>query len=275
MEFLKQLLGGVLGGAIGALIWVSVVQTTGYEVGFVAWFVGILAGLGVAIASHRRGLESGVLAGAIALGSIGLGKVSNVWSEFDAYRAEALREEALVARLADDILDANVEAGHDYSDWYDSMEYEDSAELADWYPPDVWQGAERAWYLMSGVEQEQVRAEISAELDAGTAFALVIGTLVSLGLFDFVWVALAVSSAFKIASTTPNRAVQGLVVDSDASGVAVSQPAPAPAPDAEAGQPPHPMLRMGMRQAQPDPANKPMRRLCDPPEEQGDTSRAA
>jgi hypothetical protein len=51
------LLGGGLAAAVGGSIWALIVIATGYEIGFVAWGIGILTGLGVVLCSNgQRGL---------------------------------------------------------------------------------------------------------------------------------------------------------------------------------------------------------------------------
>lgn len=290
MKLFGQFLGGVVGGLIGAAIWAAIVHFSGYEVGFVAWLVGILVGVGVGAAASGAGVPgSGLLAGVLALGAIGAGKVSVVWIGMQEYRAEAMGDEAMIAGLASESLDARVEAGEDFSEWYE-WEYDgEDDSIAANYPPEVWDESEREWFAMTEAEREELRAEVSAEYDAATPFALIIGTLVSLGIFDFIWVALAVSSAYKIASDSgqsgpveirfdaghapavhaqPPAAGRGSAhTESAAHAAHTSAPAPAPprAPAAMGmGQTTHPLLKMGMQQSAAPPTNKPMRRLSDP-----------
>lgn len=64
------LLLGVLlacvGGAIGAGIWYAIVMATDYEVGYVAWGVGALAGFGMMMGVGGHDDRAGILAGGIA-----------------------------------------------------------------------------------------------------------------------------------------------------------------------------------------------------------------
>src|SRR5262245_37528412 len=54
MTYLKALLGALIGSAIGGAIWVAIGYFTGYEVGYVAWGLGGLAGIGVAVMVPER-----------------------------------------------------------------------------------------------------------------------------------------------------------------------------------------------------------------------------
>jgi hypothetical protein len=68
-------IGGAVGGAIGAAIWAGIAYFTGYEVGWIAWGVGALAGVGtMAGARESAGFMSGIVASAIALASLLAGK---------------------------------------------------------------------------------------------------------------------------------------------------------------------------------------------------------
>jgi hypothetical protein len=57
------LLGGGLAAIVGGSVWALIVIATGYEIGFVAWGIGILAGLGVVLFSKgQRGLPLQLIA---------------------------------------------------------------------------------------------------------------------------------------------------------------------------------------------------------------------
>lgn len=47
MQSLKWFVAGAIGGAIGAAIWVAVGYLTSYEVGWIAWGIGVLVGIAV------------------------------------------------------------------------------------------------------------------------------------------------------------------------------------------------------------------------------------
>lgn len=70
----KALVGALIGGAVGAGVWAIIAATTGFEVGYVAWGVGIAVGIG----ARRLGGEGramGVVCAFVALASIFIGKM--------------------------------------------------------------------------------------------------------------------------------------------------------------------------------------------------------
>ncbi len=60
-----------------ALLWGAITYYTGYEIGYIAWLVGLIIG-GAAVAVGGKGSACGVLCAALAVGSIFLGKVMAV-----------------------------------------------------------------------------------------------------------------------------------------------------------------------------------------------------
>jgi len=75
------LIGGVIGGGVGAAIWAGVTYFTGWEVGLIAWAIGLLVGVGAKLLG-RPSAPGAVLAGVIALASVLLGKfgISYLWA---------------------------------------------------------------------------------------------------------------------------------------------------------------------------------------------------
>lgn len=64
MGFPKWLVGGLIGTTIGVAVWVAVGFFLEREIGYIAWAIGLLAGIGVRTAAP---LDSGVLPGGTAL----------------------------------------------------------------------------------------------------------------------------------------------------------------------------------------------------------------
>ncbi|MCA9306008.1 MAG: hypothetical protein KDA16_05720, partial [Phycisphaerales bacterium] len=127
------------------------------------------------------------------------------------------------------------------------------------------------WMAMSEPDRDAMRAEVEEEMAQYMTVALIVGTLLSLGIFDFLWVFLAIGSAYKIASD-PGRVAPGEQVfhefgadDAVADDAAPVAQAPAQTPQPmDPGAPTHPMLRMGMQQSEAAASRPPMRRLSDP-----------
>lgn len=83
-------LGGLGAAVLGGVVWAWIVRTSEYELGVVAWGIGLLAGLAVLTLSRgRRGLPLQVVAVAAALVGIALGKyLSYVWVAKDVVEEE-------------------------------------------------------------------------------------------------------------------------------------------------------------------------------------------
>lgn len=65
----------LVGGAIGEALWCFIAYKTGYEVGYVAWGIGLITGFGMALGSRMCGVLPGVVAAAVALLAIIVAKI--------------------------------------------------------------------------------------------------------------------------------------------------------------------------------------------------------
>lgn len=87
---LAGLIGGVLAAVIGGVVWGFIATRTGYEIGYVAWGVGMLSGLAVVIfARGRKGLVMQAVAVLSGLMGITVGK----YYAFVHYLRQALVEQ--------------------------------------------------------------------------------------------------------------------------------------------------------------------------------------
>ena len=78
---LGWVVGGTIGGTLGAAIWVGVGYFTGFEVGWIAWGVGVLTGMGVAAVASANGeadAASGITAAVISILAVLAGKYAVV-----------------------------------------------------------------------------------------------------------------------------------------------------------------------------------------------------
>ena len=72
--------GGLIGGFVGAAIWATIIALTEYEIGWIAWAVGALAGIGVRLGSNgEEGPWLGILSVLIAFASIYAGKAFGLY----------------------------------------------------------------------------------------------------------------------------------------------------------------------------------------------------
>jgi hypothetical protein len=206
---LKGLIGAVIGGLVGAAIWAVIGFSTGYEVGFVAWGVGVLAGVGMRVGSGESdGFLPGVAAALIALGSIAAGKFAvvhfAVGNELDKIResiSQATLEEGKLY-MANQLVDEYAQAGKTLK-WPEGMTRDD-ADAPEDYPADLWQDVEARWVTMTPEHQEEYRQalieETLAVADEFHTFADGEVFRESLNFYDVVWGLLALASAFRIGS---------------------------------------------------------------------------
>ena len=84
------LLGGLIAAVIGGAVWGGIVIWTGYEIGYVAWGVGLLCGLGVMMMSQGKcGMPLQVIAVVASVLGIAIGKYITF---FDIFRGMMTQE---------------------------------------------------------------------------------------------------------------------------------------------------------------------------------------
>ncbi len=75
-RFIRGTVLSAIGALIGAGIWAAVALGTGYEIGWIAWGVGLLAGGGMSLGYQgSEGTTSGIVAAVISLGAIFVAKI--------------------------------------------------------------------------------------------------------------------------------------------------------------------------------------------------------
>lgn len=68
--FLLGCILSVVAATIGAGVWYFIAMKTGYEIGYVAWGIGLITGFGMALGSRTSGVLPGAVAAIIAFASI-------------------------------------------------------------------------------------------------------------------------------------------------------------------------------------------------------------
>ena len=152
MKPLGAILGGSIGGLIGAVIWAVVTYSSGWEIGWIAWGIGGLVGVGVRLGtSGSGGISHGGTAVIIALVAVLGGKWAAVRLELSAFMAG---DDAPLGVIADTIVAEREEAGTRVP-----MPPEEYAEsLREMYPPDVWSEAVQRWKAIDPQQQDAMRA---------------------------------------------------------------------------------------------------------------------
>lgn len=191
------LIGGVIGAIIGGGVWIAIGFYSGYEIGWLAWGIGALVGVGVHMGGKGKlGMPTAVLAAALAAAAVAGGKYAVLYAtiEREFGGSVQLTEENVISFVADDVIVARIE-GNQPVNWPSGVDPNDAWVEAD-YPPDVWADAVAHWESMSQAERDDLRAEVQAPVDTlGMTNALYTDTF---GVFDLLWFALAIGSAYKI-----------------------------------------------------------------------------
>lgn len=212
MDLIKGAVGGIIGGAIGAVIWALVAYNLNVESGWIAWGIGGLAGLGVAIGmGGKGGVTGGGLAILIAIVSIGIGKystvnliASDVFKDADAKVAsiEFTDEEmieSLVAKAAEDLEKSGKSVA--YKNGKNLETAESLADYPDWIVKDrrtYFEGLsadDRAYF------KKEKKDEIVAELNGIKSSATSEGFSASFSPFDILWAILAMVTAFRVGAS--------------------------------------------------------------------------
>lgn len=175
------ILGGAAAGLLGAAVWVGVGYATGYELGFLAWGVGLACGIGVAIGTKgQAGTAGGLLAAAIALVTIIGSRFVLADVHVNAYVREAVaaverspsieHDDFWTGYIADRIIIQRQESGAEIAwpefvdDDYDS-DFEDEGPDEEFeyhvnpaeYPADIWTEAREQWNRLDHEQRVQFR----------------------------------------------------------------------------------------------------------------------
>lgn len=195
--------GGLVGGLIGAALWAVVRGYLNFELGIIAWGVGLATGAGVFIGNKGQGgVISGLFAAVVSLICIAAGKLggaaiiaSNFEGEITGVDPVAMEQ----SYIADEVVyEWEIEQDREL-DWPSGMNAElamtDYAYWPTGYPAEVQTEALDRWNALSPAEQRR-------RLDEAQAFDAAVGTVAvfvaDLSLFDVLWVGLAMASAFKM-----------------------------------------------------------------------------
>jgi len=207
MSLVNGVVASAVGGLVGALAWAGVSYAADYEIGWIAWGVGALAGYGMSLGlGGACDKSSGIVAALIALVSVFAGKYAAVHFAVHRSLAEAtsspIEDKSLVIRLADGVVEEWEAQGKPLT-WPAGMTIEDAEGPAD-YPEGVWPEAQARFTAMSAPERERLRVELGEQrasaLSAAESDFAVEGFMESLGPHDLLWGALAILTAFRLGS---------------------------------------------------------------------------
>jgi hypothetical protein len=203
---------------IGAAIWTGVAYWANYEIGWIAWAVGLLVGVGVYLGTRRTGgAAAGGLAVGIAIASI-LG-ARYAFVELDLRDAVMQEHGSIpdqvpptsdrdfwIRYLADRLVEEREAAGQTVQ-WPEGSSFETAQEEAD-YPKEIWNDAVQRWDYLSSADQVNYRDSVIPAIQADLlAFVQVEhdamiseGFLSTFALIDIIFAALAIATAYKVGS---------------------------------------------------------------------------
>lgn len=202
---IRAMIGAMVGTMVGAAVWVGV-GLLGYEIGFIAWGIGLAAGMGATIgAGDQDTAFNGVFAALIAILGIVGAKYITVAMLIDAEANDIVMnlgmeidDNMMIEREADAIVEAK---GPNAEDAYDESQPHG-------FDGDVWTAAEKQWQGRTAEEQYRLQEEARAEMEEFRAlFADSVGEAgrweafkSSFGAYDALWFFLAAATAFKVGS---------------------------------------------------------------------------
>jgi len=191
---------GLVGGTIGGAVWVVIAFALQRQFGIIAWGVGALTGLGVAMAAGRRaGRATGLLAAGLALCVILACKLVvailfvNQWAA--QLEAPALREQQIVFQEAQAIAQEQQDKGAKLN-WPSGKSLDNAAELAD-FPASIAKQAQKNWDAQTP-RMKELQKNMSQIAQAGRAFVIGLAFVGSFSFFDLLWFFLAMGSAFRL-----------------------------------------------------------------------------
>ena len=202
-------IGGIICGAIaaviGAVAWAAIAYYANVEIGYLAWGIGLLVGLGVSFGSRSGGIGAAVIAVILTVASILGGKYAAVEMavlEFDASIPEfQMDDDQLKLELAYEFADQAEADG-------EKLEFRrgktiDSVEKIDDFPEVIVKEASDRFSRMSEEEKEDFRSEVKEArdniLDALEQEMAQQGFWNSFSPMDIVFFLLAVFTAGKVA----------------------------------------------------------------------------
>ncbi len=194
VAFVPALLFGTIAAAVGGAIWAAIVVLTNYEVGWVAWGVGALVGFAVAMGGQVKMPVLGVMAGGLALAGLLVGKILIFVFGSQTLVDEIAAEPGIMWPAAYAELVEEGEIGPEVREFFESEAEEAPEEIA----ADVDEATGKVLERMNSYDDSKRRA-VAEELAGEYTASMPMTELLGLGLFDLLWVFLAVGTAFQIA----------------------------------------------------------------------------
>tara|TARA_R110002072_G_scaffold50036_1_gene135414 strand:+ start:1543 stop:2160 length:618 start_codon:yes stop_codon:yes gene_type:complete len=198
MGALGAVIGALLAGFIGSAAWALLILKANYEIGWLAWGIGGLVGLGALIGSGRKiSPMNGVLAAVIAVLSVFGGKFAAIH-----HQVTDVSDEFATSMFADIVAEEFMDEGRNF-DWPPAGE-DDIREDEEHYPAEVWAEGVSRWDSLGSDGQAGYKTSLrenAMEFTGQSETEMVMSAIKdNLDLFDLLFIGLAIATAFRIGS---------------------------------------------------------------------------
>ena len=211
MKVLKYIAAGAVGGVIGAVVWVLVGYFANAEVGWIAWGIGFLVGMGVRLTCELEGEEgnvSGATAAGVAIVTVIIAKYIVVVLLVNKhlpplpladFKPDA---EVMISEEADALAEEWKAAGKTI-EWPPEKD-DDDAPIEKQYPKELWAEAKTRWEAKSPEEQQKAVDKFRTEVAEGVGELREAlrreGFKASFSPWDLLWLGLAAYTAYRLGS---------------------------------------------------------------------------
>ncbi|QEG37944.1 hypothetical protein [Bythopirellula goksoeyrii] len=214
MNYGKAAFFGMIAGLAGAALWAAIAYYANYEIGWLAWGIGLAVGWATVKGASAGSPYVGLLAVVITVFSLLLGKVAmvemvvnNDFGDPETVIVESiagLNDEMLTSYLADELVTNREEAGEAIV-WPEGVDPTQASTQAE-YPADIWAGAAEAWQSFTDEEkqdyrvavEEYIRESYAANFGAFQEAVRQEGFLQSFSGMDVLFFGLAICTAFSV-----------------------------------------------------------------------------
>lgn len=226
MSFPKWLISGFAAAAVGGIAWILIGYFANAELGWIAWGIGLLAGIGVRFAAGDRdhGFAPGLAAVAVAAAVIAASKYTVIALLVHQSIAEQIAlgtpdfesDDYAIMVTADEIIETDYNAVGKEVAWPEGMNWDEASQEAD-YPADIWATAKDRWTTLPAAEQRTRRDTWRRNYDEGLAtFEAQLRSDAfadSFSPFDLLWFGLAMYTAFQAGSGTKTTSKEETTTD--------------------------------------------------------------
>jgi hypothetical protein len=191
----RALLGGLLAAVLGGVAWAVIVITTGYEIGWAAWAIGLLVGIVMAKLTAARGPSLATPAAIFAAAGLLTGKVFIVEYGTERFAVDEIQADpSLMQQAALHDLDASGTMPEPIQTQLEAMADSDTLSDALWL--EMLDASSAHAEQADPAERERIAVQY-AQLVLGS-IGLLEQLQMQLSAWDLLWLALAVTTAWRM-----------------------------------------------------------------------------